>query len=320
METRSNNIFVGAVVLLLLALTVGGAFWFSRIAEGSKHEYDIFFKQSVNGLAKGGSVTYAGVQSGQIKEIRLWDKDPDFVRVRISVDAATPVLQGTTATISSVGFTGAPEIQLDGAVRDAPPITCPRENAESVCPNGVPVIPPKAGALGELLSNAPQLLNRLMTLTERLTEVLNDKNQKHIAGVIANLDSLTGTLASNGPEISATIAQTRQTLDSVGKAAEAIAITASSTNALLNSEGKPLAAELKETIARTRTSLAAFDAAVADARPGITSFSQETMPQVALLVRDLRQMSQALQAVTEKLDQQGAASLIGSPRLPDYKK
>jgi phospholipid/cholesterol/gamma-HCH transport system substrate-binding protein len=43
------------------------------------------------------------------------------------------------------------------------------------------------------------------------------------------------------------------------------------------------------------------------------------MPQVALLVRDLRQMSQALREVTEKIDQQGAASLIGSPRLPDYK-
>jgi ABC-type transporter Mla subunit MlaD len=39
METRSNNVFVGAIVLLLLAITIGGAFWFARVGEGNKHEY-----------------------------------------------------------------------------------------------------------------------------------------------------------------------------------------------------------------------------------------------------------------------------------------
>lgn len=320
METRSNNVFVGVVVLLLLAMTVGAAFWFSRISEGNKREYDIFFKQSVNGLAKGSSVTYAGVPSGQVKSIELWDKDPDFVRVRIAINASTPILQGTTATINGVGFTGVSEIQLDGAVRGAPPIACPAENPESVCPEGVPTIPTKPGALGELLNNAPQLLNRLTTLAERLTEALNDKNQEHLAGILTNLDHLSGTLAKSGPELAATIAQTHQTLDSVAKAADAIAATANSTNTLLNAEGKPLIKDLRQTIAQARSSLATLDTTIQDARPGITSFSRDTVPQVGLLVRDLRQMSQSLKAVTDKLDQQGAASLIGSPSLPDYKK
>ncbi len=320
METRSNNVFVGAVVLLLLALTIGGAFWFSRIGEGNKREYDIFFRQSVNGLAKGTSVTYSGVPSGQIKDIKLWDRDPQFVRVRIVVDASTPVLQGTTATINGVGFTGVSEIQLDGAVRGAPPIACPEEDPESACPEGVPVIPTKPGALGELLNNAPELLNRLMTLTERLTEVLSDRNQEHLTGILANVERLTGDLSRAGPDLSATIAQSRATLESVAKAADSIAATANSTNALLNSEGKPLANDLRETLRQARSSLEALDATVKEARPGVTTFSRDTMPQVALLVRDLRQMTQALQSVTEKLEQQGASALIGSPRLPDYKK
>ncbi|HZV57347.1 MAG TPA: MlaD family protein [Sphingobium sp.] len=320
METRSNNVFVGAVVLLLIALTVGAAFWFSRLAEGSKQEYDIFFKQSVTGLAKGSSVTYAGVPSGQIKEIALWKRDPEFVRVRIVVDAETPVLQGTTATINGVGFTGVSEIQLGGAVRGAPPLTCPRENAEAVCPEGVPVIPPKPGALGELLNNAPELLNRLMTLTERLSEVLNDQNQKHLTGILANVETLTGELSRSGPELRATITQAHQTLDSVTKAAEAVAGTANAANSLLNAEGKPLVQDLRETIRQARASLASLDATMTEARPGVTSFSRDTMPQISLLVRDLRQMSQTLRSVTEKIDQQGAGSLIGSPRLPDYKE
>lgn len=319
METRSNNVFVGAMVLLLLALTIGAAFWFARIGEGSKSEYDIFFKQSVGGLAKGAAVTYSGVPVGQIKEINLWKNNPDFVRVRISVDSTTPILQGTTATISGIGFTGVNEIQLDGAIKGAPPISCPEDHPETVCPGGVPVIPPKPGALGELLNNAPQLLDRLTTLTERLNELLNDKNQKHISGIIANLDSLTGDLARSGPDLSATIAQARLTLESVSKTADSLTTTSQSVNALLDSDGKPLVADLRATLSKARTSLEGLDAVIKEAKPGVTSFSRDTMPQVALLVRDLRQMSQALREVTEKIDQQGAASLIGSPRLPDYK-
>jgi len=49
------------------------------------------------------------------------------------------------------------------------------------------------------------------------------------------------------------------------------------------------------------------------------AFSQRTMPEVGLLIRDLRRMAQSLQNVAEKIDQQGASSIIGSPALPDYK-
>lgn len=318
METRSNNVFVGAVVLLLVALTVGAAFWFSRIGEGDKRDYDIFFKQSVSGIAKGSSVTYSGVPSGQVKTIELWRKDPQFVRVRIVVDRTTPILQGTTATINGVGFTGVSEIQLVGAVRGAPPIACPEDNAESVCPEGVPVIPTKPGALGELLNSAPMLLQRLTTLTERLTEVLGDSNQKHIAGILANVDKLTGDLAGRGQELAQTIVQARATLESAAKAADALAEAAGSTNALINEEGRPMIRDLRETVRGARATLATLDETLKEAQPGVRSFTRDTMPQVGLLVRDLRQVSRSLQSVTDKLEQQGAGALIGSPKLPDY--
>jgi phospholipid/cholesterol/gamma-HCH transport system substrate-binding protein len=320
METRSNHILVGSVTLALILAIVIAAFWFSRIGEGDNREYDIFFKQSVNGLAKGSGVSYAGVPSGQVKSIELWRKDPDFVRVRISVNDTTPILQGTTATVQGIGFTGVSEIQLDGALRGAPPIICPAEDPESACPEGVPVIPTKPGALGELLNNAPQLVERLTTLTERLTETLSDDNQRSIKGILANTDRLTKSLADRGPEISATIAEARAAVEQTGQAAEKIAQLADTTNTMLNEDGKPLMADLRQTIAATKKSMAALSATIEDARPGVQAFSQRTMPEVGLLVRDLRRMSQALQNVAEKIDQQGAGSIIGSPALPDYKK
>ena len=158
METRSNHVLVGSVVLILLAAVLVFTVWLARVSGGEQKEYDVFFKQSVEGLAKGSNVSFSGVPSGQIKEISLWEGDPEFVRVRIEVNEETPVLQGTTATIQGVGFTGVSQIQLDGAIKGAPPITEPG-------PAGRPVIPTKPGALGELLNTAPKLLERLSTLT-----------------------------------------------------------------------------------------------------------------------------------------------------------
>jgi len=149
METRSNHILVGGVVLGLLVLLVVFILWIAQISGGSEKKYDIFFKSSVEGLAKGSTVAFNGVPSGKIETISLMPQSPQFVRVRISVDDETPILQGTTATIAGVGFTGVSQINLQGAMQGAPPIDEPG-------PFGKPVIPTKPGALGELLNSAPQ--------------------------------------------------------------------------------------------------------------------------------------------------------------------
>ncbi|WP_257539414.1 MlaD family protein [Sphingobium sp. CFD-1] len=319
METRSNHVLVGTVTLLLLAAIMIAAFWFSRLSDGENKEYDIFFKQSVNGLAKGSSVNYSGVPSGQVEKIELWKRDPGFVKVRISVKEGTPVLLGTTATIQGVGFTGVSEIVLDGAVKGAPPIKCPEDNPQSVCPDGVPIIPTKPGALGELLNNAPQLLERLSTLTERLTELLSDKNQQSFAGILANVEKVTGAMADRSPEIAATLAEARIAVQRTGIAAENIGKLAATTDSLLNDEGRPLMADLRKSVQSATRSIDTLDKTIAEAQPGVHAFSNQTMPEVNQLVRDLREMSRAFRGVAEKLDQQGAGSLVGSPKLPDYK-
>lgn len=312
METRSNHVLVGGVVLALLGALAIFLVWLAQLGGGNEKQYDIFFKQSVDGLAKGSAVSFSGVPSGQVDEISLWPLDPQFVRVRIRVKEETPVLQGTTATIAGVGFTGVSQINLDGAVKGAPPIV-------DEGPAGKPVIPTKPGALGELLSNAPQLLERLTTLTERLTLMLSDKNQASIAGILENVNRLSDNLADRGPEIAATLAETRITVQKAGIAVEEIGKLAGTTNALLDDQGRPLMAELTKTVAAAQSSMANLDAAIGDARPGLQAFSKQTIPEAGLLVRDLREMSEALSAVAGKLDRGGAGSIIGAPKLPTYK-
>lgn len=311
METRSNHILVGGVVLALVIATLAFIIWLSQVSGENKKEYDIFFNQAVDGLAKGSAVSFSGVPVGTIESINLEPKTPEFVRVRISVDNETPILQGTTATIQGVGFTGVSQIQLDGAARGAPPI-------EQAGPYGVPVIPTKPGALGQLLNSAPELLERISTLTERMSEMLSDRNQNSIAAILENTQEISRSLADRSPEIAATLVEARVAIRQAGIAADQMGKLAGTTDQLLNQEGRPLVNDLRHTIRAAEASMQNLDAVLKDARPGVQAFTKQTLPEVGQLVRDLRQTTEALNSLTTRLDQDGAGAILGGAKLPEY--
>lgn len=311
METRSNHILVGVVTLAMLALVAVFLVWIVRFGDGTTKEYDIFFSQSVAGLASGTGVTFAGVPSGQVTKVELWKKDPNFVRVRIAVSEDTPILEGTTASIQNVSFTAPPNIQLDGAKKGAPPIT-------DLGPEGVPVIPTKPGALGELLNSAPMVVERLATLTERLTQLLSDENQKSISGILANTNQLTGSLAKQAPALEALMEESRIAIRNAGVTVEKLGLVADSTNDFLTNNGQPIAKNLANTLDAADKSLRALEGVLKNAQPGAEHFSNKTLPEVDQLVQDMQALTRSMTNVTERLDQGGAGSLLSSPTLPDY--
>ena len=314
METRANYIWVGAVTLAVLAALALFIVWLARWGDGAQKEYDIFFKQSVDGLANGSQVSFAGVPVGQVSQIVLWDKDPEFVRVRISVKEEVPVLVGTTATIQG-SFTGVSAILLDGARSGAPAVTC----ETTACTEGVPIIPPNdGGGLGAVLSNAPLLLERLATLTERLTELLDEENQGEIAGILANTNSMTESLAQTAPQFERTMAELQITLREASEALDEFEKVTASTDRLLNQEGAQLAQELRKTLASAGGAAQALEQTLEEARPATKQLTESTLPAAEATLRDLRATSKALRNVTEKIDEQGAGALLSSQPLPEY--
>jgi len=311
METRANHILVGAVTLVLFGLLAAAVIWIARLSEGSQNEYDIFFKQSVDGLAEGSGVAYAGVPVGQISQIELWKKDPSFVRVRIKVKDDVPVLVGTTATIQG-SFTGVSDIQLEGAIKGAPPITEPG-------PEGVPVIPTKSGGLGAILNNAPLLLERLATLSERLNQLLSDENQKSIKGILANTDKVTGDLSLASPEIKGVIVGLRGTLDQATATLAQFEGVANKADNVLGTEGNSLAIQLRQTLASAQGAAKELEHTLTGAQPALRTVTESTIPEAEAAIRDLRATSRALRKVTEKIDERGAGALVGGDKLPDFK-
>jgi phospholipid/cholesterol/gamma-HCH transport system substrate-binding protein len=311
METRSNYVMVGAVTVALLAGVLLFIVWLAGLSNKQTKCYDIYFAQGVGGLNKGSNVSFTGVPVGQVQKISLLPNRPEFVWVRIEVDQQTPVLQGTTAQIHGVGFTGVSEIQLAGAQRGRPPIN-------QLGPQGCPVVPASSGGISALLNSAPELIDRIQRLTERLTELLSDRNQNAISDILENIDATTQELKKHGPELGDTIAQIKIASHNAGLAANNVAALTDNANRLVNEQGRPAAADLRKAIASIQIATDNLNAMITDARPGVQNFSKSTLPQANQLVHDLRELSQSLRQVSDRVNQQGIGGTLGPEKLPDY--
>jgi phospholipid/cholesterol/gamma-HCH transport system substrate-binding protein len=312
METRSNYVMVGAVTVALLAGVLLFIVWLAGLSNKQTKCYDIYFSQGVGGLNKGSNVSFSGVPVGQVSKISLLPNRPEFVWVRIDVDQQTPVLQGTTAQIHGVGFTGVSEIQLAGAERGRNPI-------DQIGPQGCPVVPASSGGISALLNSAPELIDRIQRLTERLTELLSDKNQNAIADILENIDVTTAELRKRAPELGDTIAEIKVATHNAGLAANNVAALANNTNRLVTEDGRPAVQNLNKAIASVQQASESLNNVISDARPGVQNFSKSTLPAANRLVHQLQELSQSLQQVTDRVNQQGIGGALGPEKLPDYK-
>ena len=310
METRANHIWVGVVTLSLLAIVAGVFVWIAHLSRAEQSYYDIYFHQSVDGLAKGTQVNYAGVPVGQVKEIQISPSDPGIVRVRIAVDEKVPILEGTAATLQG-SFTGVSTIQLSGGQKGHDPIT-------KVGPDGAPVIPTRASGLGELLTNAPLLMERLATLTERVNAILSVKNQRSLEGILANTDRLTGHLADASPQMTAVLGDLDATLQQATLTLADFQKAAGKANDLLDDHDGSVVRQMQQTLKSAQVAADTLKTTLDDTRPATRQLAQDTLPQAAAAIRELRATTRALREITEKIDSQGISGAVGAPKVPEY--
>ena len=304
METRANHVWVGAVTLVLLAALAAFIVWIARLGRRrDRKEYDIFFQQSVDGLAKGSQVTFAGVPVGKVDEIELWEKDPQFVRVRISGQGRRADPAWAPPRPMQGSFTGVSTIQLDGARAGAA-----ADHLQDRGPRRRAGDPAQGRRLGAILASAPLLLERLATLTERLTDLLDDDNQRSIAGILANTDrhdrAARRRLAAgskpvlDGPRCHAGAGDTTRWRNSSRRWP---------TNELLNKRGR--AARHAGTARDAGLGAQAADALSATHErraPGRAQMSESTLPAAEAALRDLRKTS-ACAAPGDRIDRRPAA-------------
>jgi phospholipid/cholesterol/gamma-HCH transport system substrate-binding protein len=182
MENRAYALATGAFVVLLSALLFAGAFWLGRGGTSAGAPYDLVTRRSVAGLSTGAPVRLRGVEVGAVQSIGFDPQDRRVVRVRARIDPGVSLMQGTYATVSSLGISGAPYIELTFP-DDASIVLKTSEQSPAR-------IPLKPAGLAQLSDAGDQLIRTFGVTLERVNAILTPQTAERISRMIVQINEL----------------------------------------------------------------------------------------------------------------------------------
>jgi len=195
METRANFVLIGAFVLAGLLGAVAFVLWFAQVQlDRSFAYYDIRF-DSVSGLSRASDVRFSGLPVGQVVDVRLSPDRDGSIRVRIEVEADTPIRTDSIATIEAQGVTGVSFVGISAGTPENPLLS----EAEF----GIPVITAGRSVLQTLTEDAPQLITEVLEVARAMGEVLGADNQARVEAILTNLEASSNSFASALDDFSA---------------------------------------------------------------------------------------------------------------------
>jgi len=190
MDQDRTELRVG--IFVTTAVLTGGALVFAFGGESSffaSHtSYEAVF-ENVDGLQAGSPVQVAGIEAGNVEEIRFSDDGQVHVLIDVRDDAARFVRRGTTASIGSQGLLGDQLINLtvgDGEALDEDSVI-PTEETSML-----------TSFLGDTGDDAEGLVREARRIATALADTLDDDQvQGDVRDIVHNLNLITAMVNEN---------------------------------------------------------------------------------------------------------------------------
>lgn len=311
MENKAHALAAGVFVVAVSALLIGLAMWLMRDTASTKR-YELITRDPVTGLQPQAPVRYKGVAVGKVTEIGFDPDQAGHVRVEIAVNYDAPITRATFATLAFQGVTGLSFIQLDDNGEDAqPPEPGPR--------GGVPRIPLRPSALGQLQDSITTLAEKVATVADSLNQVLGPDNRASLAnalteigGAARNISQLAANVdktveAQFGPRNSSIpqlVKQTTATMQSVQTAAQ---------------EARGVLASLSATADDAQKALARVTAPggmIDSLGQTVDTAATSTLPRIQQLSEDASRAVRRIDQVADTLGDNPQALLYGRGAVP----
>jgi phospholipid/cholesterol/gamma-HCH transport system substrate-binding protein len=218
-EAEAKYTLVGAFVICALAFIVFALIWLSKIGSSADlTSYTIYFgNTSLTGLQVNSAVTMRGIRVGSVKTLEIAPKNIELVKVIVKLEKDTPVKVNTTAVINRNLLTGLASIDLQGGTEDSQPLV--------VIPPGerFPVIPEGTSGIDKVASSIPELIQEMTGMVGRVSKLLEDENIKRFENIMANIETLSGTIAGKSGEIERLVENTGSLVQKMDQISQNIA-------------------------------------------------------------------------------------------------
>lgn len=304
MESKVNLPLVGAFVLGLAAVLIGGALW---LASGGAYQthYDIYqaaVEESVAGLNLNAPVKYNGVDVGKVHAIALEAGNPQHVNLLFAIERGTPIKQDTVATLKTQGLTGIAYVELSGGAKASPPLLATPGSR-------YPEIQTKPSLSTRLENVLTDVLAKLDNTSTTLNAILSDDNREAFSSMLRDGAALAHTLAARKDALDAVITQTRRTLDGTAAAAPGLAPLIERIGQSADAVGK-----MGEAVALTSAGASKTVQAVGT---DMQRLGSQTLPEIERLMTELNLLAISLRRLSDQTGRDPAALLFGRTPVPD---
>lgn len=315
MEPKVNYVLVGSFVAFLGAAVLVGILWLGKTDyRGLYDRYEAHMKESVAGLSVNSTVKYRGVDVGRVKDITLRPDNPEEVLLTLDIARGTPIKTDTLAVLETQGLTGLATVNLTGGSREAPALVALEGQNYPIIKTGPSLFFRLDEAVSRLLSEEglAQLIVHLDSAAVGVAKILDEENQTLLKRTIKDLSDVAQTIAAHRTQIDQSLNGAARSADNLVKLTASLNAEVPALLAGINKSVTALGAATDE-LARTSK---AVGTVVNEAGPELQQFTKRTLPEVGLLVTELRQLTGTLTRVARELEREPSSLVFGRKTPP----
>lgn len=307
METRANYVAVGAFVLTVMAGVFVAVLWLARIQFETEYKYfETHVAGPVTGLGSGALVRLNGIEIGRVTRIELDPKDPQLVRLILQVRNTVEIRADAVASIETLGLTGVSYVEISGGTLGSPPLLA----AEG---QQYPTITSRPSSLQEVFNSAPELLARLLVISDRIAAVLDDRDREAISEVLVNIRDTTGVFARRTQDIDQIITDGNQAVHNLAAASASLKTMLGKLEGTSDHADR-LVLAANDTVEQATKLAADLDAVVLSSKPGLHDLTTNGVVQLDELLGDARRLISSLSRVSMALERDPSRFLFGDHR------
>lgn len=305
-----NYAVVGGFVLVLGAALIAGVLW---LASGGawQTKFDLYLAmedESVAGLNLNAPVKYNGVDVGKVHDIRLDSVNPERVRLILAIERGTPIKVDTVAVLRTQGLTGIAYVELRGGAPDAAALV-------AAGPGLLPEIRTKPSLSARLENILTTVLAKLDSTSNNINALLSDENRLAVKSALADIATVSRTLAARKDTLDAGLASAARTFDNSARVTAQLGPVIERVAPVIDRIGRSADAieKLGNEAALASTSAGkTVDAVGAD----VKRLTAETVPEMTRLLGELNVLSASLRRLSEQTERNPSSLLFGRSPVP----
>jgi phospholipid/cholesterol/gamma-HCH transport system substrate-binding protein len=297
MENKAHAIIAVSFLVVFSIAAILVYYWLTHGAPTTR-QYEIVTGQSVGGLKVKSDVQFKGLVVGSVQSIHFDKHNPAKVDVLIGVEPDVLIAKSTYATLDLAGLTGGRTLALHLGKGSRAPLKTSHDHPAH--------IPLHKGLLARIKKFAGKDLKKINKVIANAQKVLSDKNRKHLAATIRQLDTATQKVVTMENNLMPVVKQLPAIAESAHKTLAQSHALLARANALAKAAKKPM-----KKVGQAADSLADF-AATGDTL--VRRMKHRTLPTIDKLSASVNAAADSVDALANELLAKPQSLIFGPPK------